>query len=137
MTKKTENTAVGKKKISKVTKQKQNKVTYKEITESSDQSEQSEEEVVSSSKRKKVSHSTSQPVTSQIVKETPKSQAASTSKKKSEKVDAKVEVVAIRYICPSDKHPNHVLHDHIDRYPIEQIIGYGTHFLKADVNKLS
>jgi hypothetical protein len=66
-------------------------------------------------------------------KSTPKT--ASNSRKKIEKNDQKIEVVAIRYVCPSEKHPNHALHDHIDRYPIEQIIGYGTQFLKRDVIK--
>jgi hypothetical protein len=138
MTKKSE---ITKQKIGKQSKRKN--VTYKEQSGSSysEDTEQSDAEV-NSNKRRKVSQSTSQPViyvqpveqpgvkTKSILK------TASNSRNKSEKNDPKIEVVAIRYICPSEKHPNYALHDHIDRYPIEQIIGYGTRIYKQDVIKL-
>jgi hypothetical protein len=137
MTKKAENTNL---KIAKQSKRK--KVTPKELSDSSstDDTEQSDTEV-NSNKRKKFSASTSktvvnmQPIEQSGVKTKSTPKTASNSRKKIEKNDQKIEVVAIRYVCPSEKHPNHALHDHIDRYPIEQIIGYGTQFFKRDVIK--
>ncbi len=50
--------------------------------------------------------------------------------KQTENLERKIEVIAIKYVCPSINHPNHALNDRIDRYPIDQIIGYGTHIIK-------
>jgi hypothetical protein len=51
-------------------------------------------------------------------------------------MERKIDIMAIKYIYPSNMHPNHSLHSHIDRYPIEQIIGYGTQIQKADVSQI-
>jgi hypothetical protein len=50
--------------------------------------------------------------------------------KQTENLERKIEVIAIKYVCPSINHPKHALNDRIDRYPIDQIIGYGTHIIK-------
>jgi hypothetical protein len=53
--------------------------------------------------------------------------------KQTENLERKIEVIAIKYVCPSINHPKHALNDRIDRYPIDQRIGYGTHIIKKDV----
>ena len=45
-----------------------------------------------------------------------------------------VEVCAITYECPSNKPPNYFLHGHIDKYPIEDICGFGQDVRKSDVS---
>jgi hypothetical protein len=60
----------------------------------------------------------------------------STNNRKKNEIEHKIEVTAIKYISQSDMDPNHAFHNHIDRYPIEQIIGYGTQIQKADVSQI-
>jgi hypothetical protein len=73
-----------------------------------------------------------QPVQEAVTKPRAKIQTQRVSKQ-TENLDRKIEVLAIKYVCPSINHPNHALNDRIDRYPIDQRIGYGTHIIKKDV----
>jgi hypothetical protein len=120
------------------------------VFEISSESEESETES-KSNKRKKVSSNlpefttnlSKQPVYYMPIVQQPPNKAKSktkaqesTNNRKKNEIERKIEVIAIKYICPSDMHPNHALHNHIDRYPIEQIIGYGTQIQKADVSQI-
>ena len=46
----------------------------------------------------------------------------------------KVEVIPIKYICPSNKHPNHSFDAQIDRWPINEIVGFGNYITRNDVS---
>ena len=55
-------------------------------------------------------------------------------KQKLEVEEDKVEVIPIKYICPSNKHPNHSFDEQIDRWPINEIVGFGNYITRNDVS---
>jgi hypothetical protein len=54
-------------------------------------------------------------------------------KPKTQVTEELIQVVSIEYVVNSSKHPNFHLNGFIDRYPIEEIEGYGVDFQREDV----
>ena len=55
-------------------------------------------------------------------------------KPKTQVTEELIQVVSIEYVVNSSKHPNYHLNGFIDRYPIEEIEGYGVDFQREDVS---
>ena len=55
-------------------------------------------------------------------------------KAKTQVTEELVEVVSIEYVVNSSKHPNYHLNGYIDRYPIDDIEGFGQDFQREDVS---
>ena len=55
-------------------------------------------------------------------------------KPKTQVTEELVQVVSIEYVVNSSKHPNYHLNGFIDRYPIDDIEGFGQDFQREDVS---